>query len=244
MATTVAPTELTADRKELDLGSGGPGRNGGDDGDRGGGGGSNRGGSRKPLPLAAYRLGMTFALASIAMFFIGLTSSYVVRHGLDPDWLAIEMPPVLLFNTLILLASSMTLETARRALNNPKDRGLSGYRKWLRLTLMLGLVFLYGQLMAWRQLMAYGINLSSSAHSSFFYLLTGLHALHLLGGILALSYLVWKAQRARGFAVAGGLHNSEATANGTRAFDVIALYWHSMDALWIYLFVLLFGYTA
>lgn len=187
---------------------------------------------------------MTFALASIAMFFIGMTSSYVVRHGLDPDWLAIEMPPVLLVNTLILLASSVTLETARRALNKPTDRGLSGYRKWLRLTLLLGVVFLYGQWMAWRQLMAYGIDLSSSAHSSFFYLLTGLHALHLIGGILALSYLVWKAQRARGFAFAGGMHGTEAVAHPAKLFDVIALYWHSMDALWIYLFVLLFGYTA
>ena len=240
MATTAVPTDLTADPRELELGSGGPGHDGGDRG----GGGSNRGGSRKPLPLAAYRLGMTFALASIAMFFIGMTSSYVVRHGLDPDWLAIEMPPVLLFNTLILLASSMTLETARRALNNPKGSGWSGYRKWLRLTLLLGVDFLYGQLMAWRQLMAYGINLSSSAHSSFFYLLTGLHALHLVGGILALSYLVWKARRAQVFALAGGLHGSEAATDSSRAFDVIALYWHSMDALWVYLFVLLFGYTA
>ena len=242
MATTAPPSELTTDPRELELGSGGPGHHDGDRGD--GGDGGNWGGSRKPLPAAAYRLGMTFALASIAMFFIGLTSSYVVRHGLDPDWLPIEMPRVLLFNTLILLASSMTLETARRALNNPKGGGLSGHRKWLRLTLLLGLTFIYGQLMAWRQLMAYGINLSSSAHSSFFYLLTALHALHLMGGILALSYLVWKARHAQSLALADGVHGFEATTYSSKAFDVIALYWHSMDALWIYLLVLLFGYMA
>lgn len=238
MATTAVPTKLIIKPGELDLGSGGPPRinDGGGDG--------GNGGSRKPLPLATYRLGMTFALTSIAMFFIAMTSSYVVRHGLDPDWLAIEMPPVLVLNTLILLGSSLTLETARRALKDPTAAGLIAHRKWLRITLLLGVVFLYGQVMAWRQLLAYGINLSSSAHSSFFYLLTALHALHLVGGISALGYLVWKAQRARSFAVAGNLHGSVATAYSSRAFEVIALYWHSMDALWIYLFVLLFGYTA
>jgi len=186
---------------------------------------------------------MTFGLASIAMFFIGLTSSYIVRHGLDPDWQAIQMPPVLLVNTAILLASSLTLEMARRALSASRVAGLGPHLRWLGITLFLGAGFLCGQLMAWRYLLGYHIGLSTSAHSSFFYLLTGLHGLHLLGGIVALSYLTVKARRAVGFAVAA--HGDPgAPTYSPRTFDVIALYWHSMDLLWLYLMVLLFGGIA
>ncbi len=161
-------------------------------------------------------MGMAFGLASIAMLFIALTSAYVVRHGLDPDWRAIRMPPVLWANTLILAASSFALESARRA---PERAGR------FALTLALGLTFLGGQFVAWRQLSAAGIFLSTNPHSSFFYLLTGLHAAHLAGGIVALSYLTARARLG---------------AATQRAVEATALYWHFMDALWIYLFVLLF----
>jgi cytochrome c oxidase subunit III len=187
---------------------------------------------------------MTFALAGIAMLFIGLTSSYVVRHGLDPGWVAIQMPPVLWINTAVLLASSFTIEKARRALKTPRGAGRSAHLGWLRVTLLLGVVFLGGQFLAWRHLLSYGINLKTSGHSSFFYLLTGLHGLHLLGGILGLSYIIGKAQRARGFAMAEALHPVAAPAPSPWAFEVVALYWHSMDVLWVYLLLLLFGEVA
>ena len=116
------------------------------------------------------------------MMFVALTSAYVVRYGLDPDWRSIRMPLVLPFNTAVLLASSLTLELARRALRSP-GASTAGALQWLYLTLALGMAFLAGQFVAWRQLSAGGVYLSTNPHASFFYLLTGLHALHLLGGI-------------------------------------------------------------
>ncbi len=237
MVTTPATTELT-EPIELEIGSGGPPRGGNE-----GGGGGEGGPRRRALPRGAYRLGMTFGLASIAMFFIGLTSSYIVRHGLDPDWQAIQMPPVLLVNTVILLASSFALEMARRALNASRGSGLGQHLSWLRITLLLGVGFMCGQFMAWRYLLNYGIGLSTSAHSSFFYLLTGLHGFHLLGGIVAMSYLTGKARRTVAFAVAAP-GDPGAPTYSFRAFDVIALYWHSMDILWLFLMVVLFGEIA
>jgi cytochrome c oxidase subunit 3 len=146
------------------------------------------------------------------MLFIALTSAYVVRKGLDPGWHAIQRPGLLWINTVVLLASSLTIERARRA---------GAAARWLLVTLLLGLVFLGGQLVVWSQLSAQGVYLSTNPHSSFFYLLTGLHGLHLAGGIAALSYLVFRHR--------------------PQLVDVTAIYWHFMDGLWVYLFVLLFG---
>jgi cytochrome c oxidase subunit 3 len=98
----------------------------------------------------------------------------------------------------------------------------------LTVTLLLGVVFLAGQLLAWRQLAAQGIFLGTSPHGSFFYLLTGTHGLHLLGGIIALTYVVFGSWRLR------------YTRRHHIAVDLTALYWHFMDGLWVYLFVLLF----
>jgi len=204
-------------RPKTGLGGFGPG---GFPGGNGGGGSGGGGDSfRKPATPDTYRLGMRFALAAITMLFIALTSAYVVRQGLDPEWRMIQRPAVLWVNTIVLLASSLTIEKARRATR-------SGTR-WLVLTLLLGAAFVIGQLIAWRELSAEGVYLSTNPHSSFFYLLTGLHGLHLLGGIAALSYIVWR----------GSGEDLRA-----RWLGATALYWHFMDGLWIYLFVLLFGW--
>lgn len=177
------------------------------------------------------RLGVGLALASIGMLFTGLTSAYVVRQALDPAWRATPMPKILLINTAVLLASSVTLEKARRALG----RVAAGSRfKWLTATLALGIAFVGGQFMAWQQLASGGINLSTNPHSSFFYLLTGLHGLHLLGGILALGYLCLRAWRDCRFMAA------VPRVDPVRAIGATALYWHFMGGLWVYLLVLLF----
>jgi cytochrome c oxidase subunit III len=177
-----------------------------------------------------YRIGMWVALASILMLFVALTSAYIVRGvpalgGGQDDWLPIDMPSVLWLNTAVLLASSVTIELARRAL---KKNEYERFKGWISLTTVLGLAFLGGQLMAWRQLAAQGVFINSHPHSSFFYLLTSLHGLHLLGGVIALAYVTVAAFRMRiGF-------------KRRAAVQVTAIYWHFMDGLWIYLFGLLF----
>lgn len=139
------------------------------------------------------------------------------------------MPAMLLASTALILGSSATLEIARRKLK----AALTGpYSKWLFVTAILGLAFLVAQVFAWRQLARQGIYLASNPHSSFFYLLTGAHAVHLLGGLLGLSFLALRSRR---------LVTEEALiAKRRAATDAVTIYWHFMDALWIYLFLLLF----
>jgi len=173
---------------------------------------------------------MWVGLASILMLFIALTSAYIVRgvpalSGGDSDWLPLTMPPILWVNTAVLLLSSVSIELARRTL---KRNEYGRFKAWISLTTALGVLFLVGQLIAWRQLAAQGVFINSHPHSSFFYLLTSLHGVHLLGGVIALAYVTLAALRMRiGF-------------KRRTAVDVTSIYWHFMDGLWIYLFGLLF----
>ncbi len=167
---------------------------------------------------------MWMALVAIVMLFAAFTSAMVVRKGGSSDWAAIALPQVLYFNTVILLASSVALEISRRAL----AAGMaSRFKVWLYATSILGVAFIGGQLVAWRELASRGVYLSTNPSSSFFYLLTAAHGLHLLGGLIALFYLVWRAPQ-----LAAGLKKRVAV-------DVTSLYWHFMDGLWIYLLILL-----
>ncbi|MDQ3803358.1 MAG: cytochrome c oxidase subunit 3, partial [Acidobacteriota bacterium] len=179
-----------------------------------------------------YRIGVLVGLASILMMFTALASAYVVRSGLPTsfDWRPMDVPGFVWLSTALILASSLTYGLAKRALGRGEE---AGYRRWLSVTLLLGVGFLASQLMAWRQLVARGVYLASNPHSSFFYVLTGLHAIHLLGGILALVFLIAYARRAA--AAAGG-----GPAKRRTLTDAVGLYWHFMDGLWVFLFLLLF----
>ena len=186
-----------------------------------------RGGDAQPFQ---YRIGMWVAIAAILMMFAALTSAYVFRAG-TRDWQPITIPPLLWASTAVILASSATFELARRGLKR-EDAGR--YRLWLWASLALGALFLALQLLAWRQLVAQGIYLATNPHSSFFYVLTGLHGLHLAGGILGLGYLLARARREL-----GGDGRRAKTIGAARA-DAVGIYWHFMDGLWLYLFGLLF----
>ena len=177
-----------------------------------------------------YRIGMWVGLASIAMMFTSLSSAYIVRSGTAVDWLPLRIPRVMFASTVIILLSSVTIEVARRKL---KQSFSEAYSKYLLLTALLGLAFLGSQLIAWRQLASQGIYVSTHPHSSFFYLLTGAHAVHLAGGLLALGFL-WLRSSRRQLDKPGLAATRQATA------DAVSIYWHFMDALWIYLFLLLF----
>lgn len=169
-------------------------------------------------------MGLWALLAAVTMLFVGFTSTYLVRRS-QQDWVPIPLPPLLWVNTGILLASSVSLEWARRRLR----RGdYEGGRRGVVLTAVLGAAFVGGQVVAWRQLAAAGIFLATNPHSSFFYLLTGVHAVHLLGGLVALAYAMLKTL---------GAGN---VLGAYRALGSAGVYWHYLDALWVYLFVLLF----
>jgi cytochrome c oxidase subunit 3 len=196
-----------------------------DDGDDGG----NTGGDRRPEPRRSspkkYSTAIALAMLSILMFFMVLTAAFVVlRINNLHTWSAIRLPWILSLNTAVLLASSATLELARHKLQ--VDR-LRGFRQMWALTTILGMIFLAGQVIAWRHLAAEGVYMASRLSSSFFYVFTALHAAHLLGGICALLYV--------------GLRNFEA-AHVSRlvAAEVTSYYWHFMDGLWLFLLALLY----
>ena len=176
-----------------------------------------------------YRIGMLVSLASIAMLFTSLSSAYIVRSGVTYDWYPIIVPRVMFGSTALLILGSISIEVARRKLKE----GLSqSYSRYLLLTLVLGLGFLASQLFAWRQLAAQGLYISTHPHSSFFYVLTGAHGVHIAAGLLALVFLWRRSLRP--------LDDTGLVAKRQAAADAVAIYWHFMDALWIYLFLLLF----
>ena len=207
-----------------DIGGGGggptPPAGGGGDGDDG----NKRRRPGGPPSSNRYYTGIALGIVSILMFFMALASAFLVRRGTSGDWIPVHLPVVLWLNTLALIASSFTLERARRALSR---LDLSGFRRLWTLTTGLGALFLIGQLVAWRQLVAQGVFMASNPASSFFYIFTAAHGLHLLGGVGALLYiLVRKFDNTR-------------IALPTAA-EIASYYWHFMDGLWIFLLALLY----
>lgn len=170
--------------------------------------------------------GVWVGLAAITMTFAAFTSAMVVRQGSASDWRHFPFPTILYFNTLALIASSVTLQIARQRfahIDQTATRSRSASSA-LYGTLVLGFAFVAGQYMAWHQLRSEGVYLSSAPSSSFFYVFTVLHALHVIGGLLGLLYVISKLHR-------GVLrHNT---------FDAASRYWHFMAVLWLYLLFLL-----
>lgn len=225
MAATVTSTERVIDTTV----GGGPRSRGGNGFPKNGGGRNGHGGDSLRFSPARYRIGVWVAIGSILMLFVALTSAYIVRSASSNDWQPIAMPRVLWLSTALILLSSITMEVSRRSLKQQRDKD---YGRWLIMTVALGLAFLATQLFAWRQLVRQGVYLASNPYNSFFYLFTAAHGLHLLGGILALGYLLLRTTRKRS-TVEGELRRA-----GTA--DAATIYWHFMDGLWVGLFLLLF----
>jgi len=223
MEPVLTPTKPEPPARTDDFGRDGDGLGG----NRFGGGGGEGTGYGGTIAARVYRTGMWMALAAIVLLFAAFTSALVVRKGISNDWVTTALPPILWLNTVVLVASSVTLEFSRRSLAPGLGFSPQRFARWLYLTLALGLTFIAGQLVAWRELAGRGVYLSTNPSSSFFYLLTGAHGVHLLGGIAALLYVLFRARKL-------------ALALARRVVvDVTAIYWHFMDALWIYILLLL-----
>jgi cytochrome c oxidase subunit 3 len=171
--------------------------------------------------------GIYVVLFAITMMFAAFSSALIVRKGSSLDWQTFTLPSILYFNTLILLASSVTLEVSRRrvaAFMGGLKSQVESPARWLYITLFLGLLFVAGQYAAWSQLRTEGLYLATNPSSSFFYVLTATHALHVLGGLGGLFYVIRKLSKS-------ALRRSQ--------LDATARYWHFMDVLWLYLLCLL-----
>ncbi len=222
MATTVQPPETEQHHEPADHGSSGSG------------GMSTMGPSRDLRLLDGFspepsRTGIWVGLAAISMSFAAFTSALIVRQSTANDWHPLALPSIVFVNTAILLASSVTLEVTRRrvadfARGKATDRSVAQF--WLGSTLALGLLFVFGQYLAWRQLRAEGLYLASNPNSSFFYVLTAMHAVHVLGGLAGLSRVFY-------------LLRQPAFALRRSTMDATSYYWHFMGVLWLYVLIVM-----
>jgi cytochrome c oxidase subunit 3 len=182
---------------------------------------------RRPNRGKGSESGIWIALFAITMSFAAFTSALFIRQA-STDWTHIAPPRILFASTAVLLLSSLLMEMSRRGFDGKPASQIKEHTNGpmlLTATLILGLAFVGGQYMAWRDLAAQGLYLATNPNSSFFYLLTGVHALHVLGGIAALTYLL--AQLADRGSVRRNLVNG------------VSIYWHFMAALWLYLLVVI-----
>jgi cytochrome c oxidase subunit 3 len=210
-----------------DIGHGGGGKPPERDDRRGGGGDDGNLRPRRPSPSPSgqrrYQTAILLAMVSICMFFMALSAAFLVRKT-GKDWVNFRLPAVIWVNTIVLLTSSLTIEVARRRL---AVNDQSGFRLMWRATTALGVAFLAGQVAVWRELVARGFYVGSNPSSSFFYVFTAAHAVHLLGGIIALFYVLFR-------------NFGKTRLSLSVAAEVTSYYWHFMDGLWIFLVVLLF----
>jgi cytochrome c oxidase subunit 3 len=211
-----------------DIGGGGGGGKPPDRDDHRGGGGDD--GSFRPRRPNASQSGqkrqtaLLLGMVSICMFFMALAAAFLVRKT-GKDWINFRLPPIIWINTIVLLTSSLTIDLARRrlALND-----LRGFKTMWRATTALGVAFLVGQVVAWRELVAMGFYVGTNPSSSFFYVFTAAHAAHLIAGVVALFYVL--------------IRDFSKTNRSSLpvAAEITSYYWHFMDGLWLFLVALLY----
>ena len=222
MQGVVAPPEIELIIEDS-RGGGGGGRppDGGDDGDEDG---RDKHWPNGPPSSRRFSTAIAIAMVSILMFFMALASAFLVLHHGSKVWVAPQLPWILWLNTAILIGSSFTLERARLRLSLGD---VFGFRRLWFVTTVMGFLFVAGQLVAWRQLVGQGVYIASNQASSFFYIFTGAHGMHLLGGVAALLFVL--------------LHKFEKSQlSVSLAAEITSYYWHFMDGLWIFLFALLY----
>ena len=170
------------------------------------------------------RLGLWMFLATVTMLFAAFASAYIVRRS-GSDWQHVALPPALWINTLVLAASSVALETANRF---GQRRAWESAGTWCAIALGGGVAFLGGQLLAWQEMVAAGVYLPSSPHSSFFYMITGAHALHVAAALCVLAWGLARTKRAE-----------RDPRSWPAAFELCRTFWHYLGLVWIALFALM-----
>jgi cytochrome c oxidase subunit 3 len=173
--------------------------------------------------LHPHKFTLWVALASIIMMFAGFTSAYIIKRN-QVNWVTFNLPKVFWYSTVAIIISSVTLWMAQNAF---KSREMPKYRKLVVATLLLGVLFIALQIIGFSQLWVNGMTLTANVSFSFLYSIVGLHALHVLGGIIALLVLFVKtfSKKVRNYNIV--------------PVEVMSTYWHFVDFLWIYLWIFL-----
>ncbi|MDP4579102.1 MAG: cytochrome c oxidase subunit 3 [Saprospiraceae bacterium] len=171
------------------------------------------------------KFALLVSCASVVMLFAALTSAYVVRQAAG-NWLEFPMPVLFLYSTLTLIVSSLTLHFSYKGF---LAGNVKSYKYLLLLTFALGVLFIYLQYKGWMALVSMGVELGTNPSGSFLYVLSGLHAAHILGGLAAVFVAILHAF----------ILPYEVSAKRKLRFEMTQIYWHFVDILWIYLIVFL-----
>jgi len=198
-----------------------------------------------PFPLAydytdekrryfAQRFALWMGIASMTMVFAGFTSAYIVKKADTTSWHNFPLPVVFYLSTAIIVLSSITMALAVRNFRREK---LRAYRNLLGLTLMLGSAFVGCQIAGWMQLSAQGVFINENVAGAFLYVISGTHAVHVLGGIVLL-LISWLAVTRK---MRNPVYDLTMAIKPQRKLKVemVATYWHFVDVLWLYLFIFL-----
>lgn len=177
--------------------------------------------SERNQKMHPHKFTLWIAIGSITMMFAGFTSAYIVKSN-QAGWQPVQMPKIFFLSTVLIIASSITVYLAQKAMGN---REAAKYRTLLTATAVLGLAFVVTQFIGFSELWAQKITLRESIAGSFFYIIAGVHGLHVVGGIVALFVLLLRT------------YSSKKKFYSTAPVETAALYWHFVDLLWIYLFV-------
>lgn len=168
-----------------------------------------------------HKYSMWIAMASITMMFIGFTSAYVVKRS-QANWLSFELPAIFWVSTGLILLSSLTMHLGLRQF---KARSMGSYKSLITLTALLGVAFAVCQVIGFSDMKNHGLALDTTVSASFIYVIVGVHILHVLGGVVVLLILFFRAYRTR------------VRTYSAVPIEVAATYWHFVDGLWIYLLV-------
>ncbi len=243
----VGTIETIAEKKErlkkLSGLNSGAGTNGGrrNRGGGGGGGGGNNGGGdnnnnnqdylgdTERYSSDKFRVGMWFLLLVVLMTFGGLIGAYVVLATNQAlEWKPFDLPAQVWISTGLIFASSLTYSISQKYLKSEKQIEA---KNWLLATTVLGAMFISSQILAWLELVGQGVYMASNPYAGFFYILTAVHALHVLGGICVLGYILLRMWQKT--------HSDDELTKRKSIARAVGWYWHFMDALWIVLFLLL-----
>lgn len=170
-----------------------------------------------------HKLALWIGIAGMIMMFGGFTSAYVVRRAAG-NWLEFKLPSIFFYNTAVILLSSLTLHLSYRGFIKGNEKQ---YKGLLIATFLLGLTFVVLQYMGWEALNAMGASFTVNPSSSFIYVISGLHAAHVLGGVAALTVALAHAY----------MLPYKRTYRRKNRFEVVLQYWHFVDALWVYLVI-------
>ncbi len=177
--------------------------------------------AKKSGRIHPQKFAMWLGIASIIMMFGGFTSGYIVRRS-QGMWEIIDLPVIFTASTAAIMLSSVALILSVRQY---KKQNFKAFRWLLLLTLMLGVAFSAMQLYGFWQMHLSNIRVDGNPSGSFLYIIAGIHLLHILGGIIAITYQLIKTRK------------NEVADSNLAGLEIMSTYWHFVDILWLYLYI-------